>query len=302
MSEKLSLQGVGLGLRRGFISQLDDAMPDEIDFLELAPENWIHIGGRFRRQFDRLAERYPLACHGLSLSIGSPDPLDLEFLGEVKGFLDRYRVCAYSEHLSYCSANGHLYDLLPLPHTEEAVHYVAGRIAQVQDILERPLIIENVSTYLEVDGQMSEAQFVAAVVSESNCALLLDVNNAFVNAHNHGFDAKAYIAAMPSERIAYLHMAGHFDQSPTLKIDTHGAPISDPVWQLLEFTYRQHGVFPTLLERDFNFPALDELIAELSAINQQQQRYQSAAAHTGVAAHAGPWAHKKAKEQGRCYG
>lgn len=277
MSASIALEGVGLGLRRGFIQALCEAMPDEIAFLELAPENWIHIGGRFSRQFEQLAERYPLVCHGLSLSIGGPDPLDLEFLAEVKGFLDRYRVRAYSEHLSYCAAGGHLYDLLPLPHTEEAVRHAAGRIRKVQEFLERPLIIENVSTYLQVGTSMSEAEFVAAVVAEANCALLLDVNNVFVNAHNHGFDAEAYIAAMPTDRIAYLHMAGHFDHSLTLKIDTHGAPVSDPVWQLLDYTYHQHGVFATLLERDFNFPPLDQLLGEMAQIAELQQPYRDRA-------------------------
>jgi uncharacterized protein (UPF0276 family) len=211
-----------------------------------------------------------LSCHGLSLSLGGPDPLDMDFLRRTRQFLDRHRVALYSEHLSYCSADGHLYDLLPLPFTGEAVHHVAGRIAQVQDALGRRIAIENVSYYAAPYQALGEVEFIDAVLREADCDLLLDVNNVFVNAINHGYDPRAFIAAMPTARIASLHVAGHYDEADDLKIDTHGAAVKDDVWALLAFAYATHGVRPTLLERDFNFPPLPALLAEVQRIRDLQ--------------------------------
>ena len=260
------VQGAGVGLRRGLMAPLSEHEHLPVDFMEIAPENWIGLGGRLAHSLRSYTERYDFLCHGLSLSIGSPAPLDLNFVRQVKRFLDEHGVLAYSEHLSYCGDEGHLYDLLPIPFTDDAVNYVADRISQVQDILGQRLIIENVSAYAEPGKAMEEAEFVAAVLNKADCDLLLDVNNVYVNSINHGSDALAFIKAMPTERIRYLHVAGHFDEAPDLLIDTHGDAVKDIVWDLLKQTYEIHGVLPTLLERDFNFPAVEDLFAELEQI------------------------------------
>lgn len=266
-----SSSSAGLGLRRELLPELLADKPAVIDFFEVAPENWLPYGGKLAKDFRQLTERYAFFCHGLSLNIGGPDPLDLDFLQQLKHFLDQHQILRYSEHLSYCAADGHLYDLMPIPFTEEAVHYVAARIKQVQQILERPLIIENVSYYAAPAQQLTEQEFLLAVLAEADCPLLLDVNNIYVNAINHGYDAAAFLAAMPSERISYYHIAGHYQQAADLLIDTHGAAIPDPVWQLLHLSYQQHGVKPTLYERDFNIPPLAELCQELAQIKRLQQ-------------------------------
>ncbi|MEO3866920.1 HvfB family MNIO-type RiPP peptide maturase [Rheinheimera fenheensis] len=274
MKSTNALTGSGLGLRREMLPQLLEAVPAGIDFFEVAPENWIPFGGKLQKQFRQLTEQQRFICHGLSLSIGSPDPLDVIFLKQVKQFLREHNILLYSEHLSYCSGGGHLYDLMPIPFTEEAVHYVAKRIRQVQDILEQPLILENVSYYAAPGQQMSEQDFTLAVLTEADCQLLLDVNNIYVNSVNHGYNAEAFLQAMPSARIAYYHIAGHFKQAEDLLIDTHGADVIDPVWQLLAKAYQQHGVKPTLLERDFNIPELAELGRELAQIKALQHAAQ----------------------------
>ncbi|MFJ4194025.1 DUF692 domain-containing protein [Pseudomonas sp. NPDC089534] len=261
---------VGLGLRRGLIKDLLAARRGDFDFLEVAPENWIGVGGAHGAALRELAERYPLSCHGLSLSLGGSAPLDTGFLREVRTFLDHYDVPLYSEHLSYCSDDGHLYDLLPLPFTEEAVHHVAARIRQAQDILGRRLAVENVSYYAAPRQDMDEAAFTNAVLREADCDLLLDVNNVYVNSVNHGFDPQTLLAAFEPDRVVGMHVAGHFDESDTLKIDTHGAPVKPVVWSLLAEAYARFGAQPTLLERDFNFPAFSDLVAELQTIRRLQ--------------------------------
>lgn len=261
---------VGLGLRRGLLKDLQAAPAGDFDFLEVAPENWIGVGGAHGAALRELAERYPLSCHGLSLSLGGPAPLDCSFLQEVRVFLDHHRVEHYSEHLSYCSDDGHLYDLLPLPFTEEAVHHVAARIRQSQDILGRRLAVENVSYYAAPRQDMDEVTFTNAVLREADCDLLLDVNNVYVNAINHGFDPQAFLARIEPGRVVGMHVAGHFDESDSLKIDTHGASVKPQVWSLLAEAYARFGAHPTLLERDFNFPAFAELLAELQTIRRLQ--------------------------------
>lgn len=252
------------------LDELIGAPAGAFDFLECAPDNWIGVGGVLGEKLTALSSRHLLSCHGLSLSLGGPDPLDLPFLRKTRDFLDRHRVALYSEHLSYCSAGGHLYDLLPIPFTEEAVHHVAHRIAQVQDALGRRIAIENVSYYAAPYQALSEIDFIDAVLHEADCDLLLDVNNVHVNAINHGYDARAFIDAMPSARIASIHIAGHYDEAEDLKVDTHGAPVKDAVWDLLAHAYRVHGLRPTLLERDFNFPPLPTLLAEVQRIRDVQ--------------------------------
>ena len=274
----LAHASAGLGLRRALLGALQDAPVDAFDFLECAPENWIGVGGRLGDTFAALAAKHPITCHGLSLSLGGPGPLDTEFVSRVGAFLDRYHVGAYSEHLSYCSDDGQLYDLLPIPFTEEAVHHVAARIRQTQDIVGRRIAVENTSTYATPHQEMSEIDFTKAVLAEADCDLLLDVNNVYVNSINHRYDASAFLAALPGERIAYIHVAGHYDEADDLKIDTHGAPVKDAVWSLLGEAYRRFGARPTLLERDFNFPPYAELVAELDTVRAVLREHAPAAA------------------------
>lgn len=276
-----ALQGAGLGLRRGLLDAFSEAMPATVDFLEVAPENWINVGGRYGKQFRELLQHYPLACHGLSLSIGGPAPLDHDFLQQLKRFLDGHNVVLYSEHLSYCSDDGHLYDLMPIPFTEAAVHYVADRIRQVQDVLERPLIIENVSYYAAPGQHMSESEFLQAVLEEADCQLLLDINNIYVNSINHSYDPQAFMDSVPGKRVAYFHVAGHYEEAPDLRVDTHGAPVIEPVWNLLERAYAQFGPVATLLERDFNIPPLNTLLQEVEHIHQLQTAHHAAPEVTG---------------------
>jgi hypothetical protein len=269
------VHGAGLGLRRSFMNELNSLDHSPFDFLEVAPENWMEMGGALGKKFAEFTERYPMLCHGLSLSIGSPSPLDEPFLIRLKKFLDKHNIRCYSEHLSYCSDDGHLYDLMPIPFTSEAVNYVADRIKRVQDILERKIIMENVSYYAAPGQEMAELDFFLSVIEQAGCDVLLDVNNIYVNSINHNYDAKTFIDAIPQEKIAYLHVAGHYNEAEDLIVDTHGADVIDPVWDLLAHTYQQHGVIPTLLERDFNIPSLDTLIDEVNKIRfHQEQREQ----------------------------
>jgi uncharacterized protein (UPF0276 family) len=260
------LSGVGLGLRRDMLDELLPDIPPSVDFWEVAPENWIPIGGKYQKNLNQFTSACNFVSHGLSLSIGSPEPIDVNFVKNVKTFLDKHQILYYSEHLSYCSGQGHLYDLMPIPFTQEAVKHVVERIKQVQDIIERPLLLENVSYYAAPGQEMSEQEFTLSVLNESGCLMLLDVNNIYVNSINHGYDAQAFLAAMPTGKIVYGHIAGHYDEADDLKIDTHGADIIEPVWQLLRTAYEIHGVFPTLLERDFNIPPINELLLEMEKI------------------------------------
>lgn len=268
----LRADSVGLGLRRSLLGSLQAAPAGSFDFLEAAPENWIGVGGTLGDAFAALAERHPLVCHGLSLSLGGPAELDETFLRRVRRFMDAHGVAVYSEHLSACGdGRGQLYDLMPLPFTEESVAHVSARIRRAQDILGQRIAVENISYYavLPVAGRvpaMAEIDFVNAVLAEADCELLLDVNNIVVNATNHGYDAGAFLRALPSARIRYIHVAGHHDEAADLKVDTHGAAVADPVWSLLAEAYRVHGRRPTLLERDFNFPPFAELLGELDTV------------------------------------
>jgi uncharacterized protein len=275
---RFPVTGAGIGLRRSLLDEFlsQDSIP--VDFMEVAPENWIGLGGRFGKQFRAFTERYPFNLHGLSLSIGGPEPLDVSFVREVKQFMQQHDIRCYSEHLSYCSDDGHLYDLMPIPFTEEAVHHVAGRIKQVQDIIEEQLVIENVSYYAAPGKEMDEIDFINAVLNEADCKLLLDVNNIYVNSVNHRYDASEFLRSLPGERIAYVHIAGHYNEAEDLIVDTHGADVIDPVWALLDEAYEQFGVLPTLLERDFNIPPYKELMAEVSQIKEHQEQYEIKAA------------------------
>ena len=272
------VNGAGLGLRRVQFDSLADRIPSQIGFMEVAPENWIDVGGKSGRQFRSIAERVPLVAHGLSLNIGGPAPLDETFLHRVKQFLDTHDVRVYSDHLTYCADDAHLYDLMPVPFTEDAVHYIAGRIRQTQDILGRRIAIENASYYAAPGKEMEEIDFINAVLVEAECLLHLDINNIYVNSVNHKFNAEAFLKALPGERIAYAHIAGHYSVSAELIIDTHGADVIDPVWHLLDVAYAEFGVFPTLLERDFDIPALEESLKEVDIICDYQRKHTATSA------------------------
>lgn len=269
------VNGAGLGLRRSLLTQIIDSPPAEIDFYEVAPENWIPLGGKLAKQFRAVTERFNFICHGLSLSLGSTDPLDEKLVQDIKRFMADHRIKLYSEHLSYCSNAGHLYDLLPVPFTADAVVHVAERIKRVQDILEQKIALENVSYYAAPGQEMDEITFFNAVVETADCDILLDINNIYVNSINHGYDAEDFLRAIPGRRIAYAHIAGHYREADDFLVDTHGADVIDPVWKLLAKAYQLYGVFPTLLERDFNIPGLPCLINEVKTIKAIQNAWQN---------------------------
>jgi len=265
------VSGAGLGLRRALLNTLMENPPSDVDFMEVAPENWIKVGGVLGRKFRFFTERYPFLIHGLSLSIGSPAPLNEALVHDIKDFMKEHGILMYSEHLSYTSDDGQLYDLMPIPFTEEAVSWVAARVRRVQDILEQRIALENVSFYAPTDASMSEADFVNAVLEESDCDLMLDINNIVVNSINHSYDASEFLRSMPAERIRYFHLAGHYVEAEDLRIDTHGDAVDEQSWQLLREAYLHFGPVPTLLERDFNFPPVEELLEEVRKIKRLQQ-------------------------------
>lgn len=267
----VDFSGAGLGLRNEFIHELAKRENKACDFLEVAPENWLKVGGKRKKEFAFFNERYPIVAHGLSLSLGGPAPLDKTFLRDLKRFFDEHDIACYSEHLSYSGdSKGLLYDLLPIPFTDEAVAHVASRIKTTQEILERRIAVENISYYAAPGQELQEADFVNAILKEADCDLLLDVNNIYVNSVNHHYDAKAFIDKLDLSHVAYIHMAGHKKEREDLIIDTHGRPVIDDVWELLDYVYEHHGVVPTLIERDNNIPPLLELEKEVGIIKHLQ--------------------------------
>lgn len=278
MAELSEIRGAGLGLKRELLPQLmqqhGQPLLSQLQFVEIAPENWIEAGGKYAAELDWFAQRYPMACHGLCLSLGGPDPLNVSFLKRVKQFLTDFEIPLYTEHLSYCSdtSNGYIYDLLPIPFTEEAVRYVAQRIRQTQEILQRRIAVENTSFYVDSPiSEMDEISFINAVLTEADCDLHLDINNVYVNSVNFSFDPYAFLDQIPAQRIVYGHLAGHLQVAPDLLVDTHGEAIIEPVWQLLKYAYDKLGVFATLLERDSHIPPLPELMTEVNRIAALQQ-------------------------------
>lgn len=295
------LQGAGLGYRRDLADDfLNLSSNNAIQFMEVAPENWVKMGGAARYKFDQAAERYPLAVHGLSLSLGGQAPLDRELLKNTKALMTQYNSTFFSEHLSYCECEGHLYDLLPMPFTEEAVKHVAQRIRYVQDFLGLQISLENTSYYLHSPtSTMNEVEFLNAIAQEADCGIHLDVNNIYVNGVNHGLlDPYVFLDQVDVKRVNYIHIAGHDEEHsaaqvvedlegesfnkikgayrhlPELLIDTHGEAVKGTVWDLLEYAYQRLPIIPpTLLERDFNFPPFAELYAEVEHIAQLQQKY-----------------------------
>jgi uncharacterized protein len=270
------VRGAGLGLRRALLGPFAQASGarDEVDFLEVAPENWMHLGGSSGRAFREWTEAKPFVCHGLSLDIGGPRPLDHGFLQDLRRFLEIHGIRDYTEHPSACGDElGHLYDLMPIPFTEDAVRHVADRVRRVQDILGMRIALENVSYYAQLGAEMSEAAFLCAVLEAADCDLLLDVNNVFVNSINHGYSPTRCLDQLPLHRVRYLHIAGHHEEAPDLRVDTHGAPVCPDVWALLDEVYERLGPVPTVLERDFNFPPLQDLLEETRRIRQIRRRH-----------------------------
>ncbi|MDP9531710.1 DUF692 domain-containing protein [Pseudomonas protegens] len=272
MSDLSSCLGYGLGLRSAYYQQILDEAPD-VDWFEVVSENFMVEGGKALYYLDAIAERYPIVMHGVSLSIGGPHALDLDYLKHLKQLARRVEPAWISDHLCWSRGNAHqLHDLLPLPYTEESLAYVAGRVCQVQEVLERPLVLENVSSYVRAGAdQFSEWEFLAALSQLSGCELLLDVNNVYVSSRNHGFDPWQFIQGLPAQRVRQLHLAGHQDHGDYV-IDTHDQPVCDPVWALYQRTLQHLGPVATLLERDDHFPPLSELLGELHKARALGQR------------------------------
>ncbi|MCT8573646.1 DUF692 family protein [Glaesserella parasuis] len=296
----MMLVGSGLGYRRDLANGfLQLPTQSAVQFIEIAPENWVKMGGSARYQFDQVAERFPVTVHGLSLSLGGQAPLDKELLKSIKILMKQYGSTFFSEHLSYCECEGHLYDLLPMPFTDEAVLHTAQRIREVQDYLGLKIALENTSYYLHSPtSTMNEVEFLNAIAQEADCDIHLDVNNIYVNGVNHGLlDPYQFIDQVDHKRVSYIHIAGHneeqevlpevntgeeafnkvqgeFRHLPQLLIDTHGEKVKGSVWDLLAYTYqRLPHIPPTLLERDFNFPPFMELYAEVEHIARLQRQY-----------------------------
>lgn len=263
MSASLPCLGYGLGLRSAYFQQILEQSP-AVDWFEVVSENFMVQGGKALYYLDAIAERYPVVMHGVSLSIGGPHALDLQYLKQLKQLSERVQPAWISDHLCWSHGNAHqLHDLLPLPYTEESLYYVAGRVRQVQDVLQRPLVLENVSSYVRnADDDFSEWEFLEALSRLSDCELLLDVNNVYVSSRNHGFDPWTFIKGLPANKVRQLHLAGHSDYGDYV-IDTHDHPVSDPVWALYQRTLEHLGPVATLLERDDHFPPFEELLTEL---------------------------------------
>jgi uncharacterized protein len=272
-----SIQGFGLGLRTEHYRDFIDSKP-RVDWLEVIAENYMVPGGKPLAMLDAIRRDHPMVMHGVSLSIGSTDALDTEYLGALKALAQRIEPAWISDHLCWTGVDHHnLHDLLPMPYTEAALRHLVTRVQQVQDVLGRRLLLENVSSYVSFAAdEMSEWEFIAQLAQRADCELLLDVNNVYVSSRNHGFDARVFIDAMPRERVRQIHLAGHEDHGTHL-VDTHDHPVCDAVWALYEHTVRRLGAVPTMIERDDHIPPLAELLAELD-----QARAVQAAALVGA--------------------
>jgi len=266
-----TIRGFGLGLRTEHYAAFAEPIHADLkpDWLEIISENFMVPGGAPLANLDRIRRDYPMVMHGVSLSIGSTDALNLDYLRELKALAQRVQPAWISDHLCWTGVDHrNLHDLLPMPYTEAALKHLVPRVAQVQDLLQRPLVLENVSSYVRFEAdEMSEAEFIAALLNRSGCQLLLDVNNVYVSSRNHGFDASSYIDLMPAEQVVQIHLAGHEDRGD-LVIDTHDHPVCEAVWQLYAYTLERIGMRPTMIERDDDIPPLDELLAELDRARQ----------------------------------
>lgn len=261
--------GIGLGLRAALAEDLLQNPPAELSWIECAPENYMRRGGRFPATLAQCAARWPVVTHGVSMSLGGTHPLDTAYLQTLKASLHEWDVPWHSDHLCFGVAGGvALHDLLPLPFTRAAAAHVAARVREAQDRVGVPMAVENITYYARPsDAEMDEADFVSEVVRSAGCRLLLDVNNVFVNAKNHGFDARAMLAKMPLDRVVQIHVAGHDDSDPRLVIDTHAEPIRSDIYDLLAWTLERTGPVPILLERDDNFPPWEELCNEIRRLD-----------------------------------
>jgi uncharacterized protein (UPF0276 family) len=272
------LLGFGLGLRTDHYAAILSGEP-RVDWFEALTENYLVAGGRPLYHLERIRERYPVVLHGVSLSIGGSDPLDARYLAKLRGLCERIEPAWVSDHLCWTGVDGvNLHDLLPLPYTEDALAHVAQRVQRVQDMLGRRILLENVSSYVGfASSQMGEPEFLASLAERADCDLLLDVNNVYVSAVNHGFDAYAFIDALPAARVRQLHLAGHRDHGSYI-VDTHDAPVADPVWKLYEHALRRLGPVATMIERDDNIPPLAELVCELDRARELASAVLAAAA------------------------
>ena len=266
LSIMTKIDGFGLGLRPAHYHDLLEQKPP-VDWLEIISENYLVPGGRALQFLDAIRRDYPMVMHGVSLSIGSCDPLNSDYLRELKSLIQRVQPGWVSDHICWTGVDhANLHDLLPMPYTEAALAHLVERVMQVQDFLGQQIVLENASTYVAFHAdEMSEAEFVAQLIKRTDCGLLLDVNNVYVSAVNHGFDARAYIDAIPSNRIKQIHLAGHEDHGDYI-IDTHDHPIVAPVFELYQYTLQRHGWIPTMIERDDNIPPLAELLTELDTV------------------------------------
>jgi len=255
--------GFGLGLRNEHYEAMLAERP-HVDWLEVLTENYLVEGGKPLHYLERMRERYPLVMHGVSLSIGSVCALDRQYLRQLKQLAARVQPEWISDHLCWTGVDGiNLHDLMPLPYTAEALRHVARRVGQVQDFLGRRILLENVSSYVSyAASELTEWEFLAALAAEADCDILLDINNIYVNSFNHGFDPQRFIAAMPLERVRQLHLAGHSHHGNYI-VDTHDAPVAEPVWELYRSAVQRFGSVATMIERDANIPALAELVGEL---------------------------------------
>ncbi|MCA9651491.1 MAG: DUF692 domain-containing protein [Myxococcales bacterium] len=287
--------GIGLGLRARFIEQVDAGKADGGPaFLELSPENYMHRGGRNPARLARIAERFPIITHGLMMSLGGPDPFDDDYFGFLRDFLDHYDPPWHSDHVCWSGQGGTLlHDLLPLPFTTAVAKRVASRVREARDRLERPMAVENISWYMRLGhGEHDEPEFLTEVLERAECGLLLDVNNVFVNAHNHGFDPYAWLERIPLDRVLQLHIAGHEPWDESLVVDTHGETVRDEVYELMAWVIERIGPRPVLLERDSNIPPLSELLTEIQRLDATYQeavgRWQGRSAAQGPAAAISP--------------
>ena len=270
--------GFGLGLRTDhYESVLRDG--PKVDWFEVITENYLVPGGKPLYFLDQVRERYPLVMHGVSLSIGSTAPLNLDYLKQLKQLMSRVQPEWISDHLCWTGAHGvNLHDLMPLPYTEEALRHLTQRIRQVQDVLGRRMVFENVSSYVSYStSEMTEWQFIAALTEETDCDLLLDINNIYVSSVNHGFDPIDFLQGIPVRRVRQFHLAGHQNHGTHI-VDTHDAPIVDAVWDLYKFARQHFGDVATMIERDDNIPPLSELVAELDIARHLAQQLQPVAA------------------------
>lgn len=265
--------GYGLGLRKQHYEAVLAERPD-VDWFEIITENYMDEGGKPMDYLTRIREHYPMVMHGVSMSIGSTEPLNFNYLKKLKALIERVEPAWFSDHLCWTGVDGiNLHDLMPLPYTEEAVQHVADRVSKVQEYMGRRMLLENVSSYISYnDSQMSEWEFLSAVAERADCLILLDINNIYVSAFNHNFDANRYLNAVPAERVCQIHLAGHTHENGLI-IDTHDHPIADPVFELYAAAVQRFGRVSTMVERDDNIPPLAELLAELDQVRNIAERY-----------------------------